>query len=357
LKDVFAIQSEIAQEIGNELNATLSLDEQTKILNKETESAEAYDLFLKGIYEYRTYTNRGIHRSIEYLNKAIALDSNYARAYAVLANSYSGLAAIFGAEMNALEALEKGRPFFEKALALDPNLGEALMIKGFYLLYHDWDFKGAEDAYKLAIRTDNPDALALYIDYLNFVGRHAEAIEWAEHLNIIDPYYPNTRIILCYVYNDRLEDALSLSESRLKLYKNYFTFDSHGFLLLSMKRFKEAVPYFSKAMALEGIRYPRMLGWMGAAYTKSGDRKTSFEIIDELKIRWANKENGSIAFFIAVIYSAMDDKDNALSWLQVAFDTHEMEMPWLMTEPQFYNLHDEPAFQRIAQSIGFPQLQ
>jgi hypothetical protein len=100
-----------------------------------------------------------------------------------------------------------------------------------------------------------------------------------------------------------------------------------------------------------------MLGWMGAAYTKSGDRKTSFEIIDELKIRWANKENGSIAFFIAVIYSAMNDEDNALSWLQVAFDTHEMEMPWLMTEPQFYNLHDEPAFQRIAQSIGFPQIQ
>ncbi|HET9434614.1 MAG TPA: hypothetical protein VFO37_12695, partial [Chitinophagaceae bacterium] len=71
---------------------------------------------------------------------------------------------------------------------------------------------------------------------------------------------------------------------------------------------------------------------------------------------WSNKENGSIAFFIAVIYSAMDNKQQALEWLKVSFDTHEMEMPWLMTEPQFYNLHDEPAFKKMAVAMGFPQI-
>jgi TolB-like protein/AraC-like DNA-binding protein len=356
LKDVFAIQSEIAQEIANELNAKLSPEEKSKLLMTETENTEAYDLYLKGIYEYRTYTNRGAHNSIEYLHQAIALDSNYARPYAALANSYIGLASVFGAEMNALEALEKGKPLIDKALALDPDLSEAHMTLGFYLLYHDWDFPGAESEYKLSIRSDHPDALALYVDYLNFVGRHSEAMMWSEHLNNKDPYYPNSRIILSYVYNGRIDQAFKFSEDRLKVFNNYYTLDSHGFLLLSMKKYKEAILYFNKAISLEGIRYPRMLGWMGAAYAKSENRQKSTEIIEELKGRWSKKENGSIAFFIATIYAAMNEKELALSWLKVAFDTHEMEMPWLLTEPQFYNLHDEPAFKLIASTMGFPQI-
>jgi tetratricopeptide (TPR) repeat protein len=125
--------------------------------------------------------------------------------------------------------------------------------------------------------------------------------------------------------------------------------------MLRVKKYEEAISYFNKAIAIEGIRYPRMLGWMGAAYAKSGNRNKSKEIIDELKGRWSKKEGGSIAFFIATIYSAMEEKDQALSWLKVAFDTHEMEMPWLLTEPQFYNLHDEPAFKQMATAMRFPQ--
>ena len=340
LQDVFAIQSEIAQSVANELNAKLSPEERSKLSKTDTENSKAYDLYLKAIYEYRTYSNKGAHNSIDLLTQAIALDSNYARAYAFLANSYIGLAAIWGAELSALEALQKGKPFIDKALALDPHLDEAHMLMAFYLLYNDWDFKGAEVEYKLAITADHPDALALYADYLNFVSRHSEAMAYAERLNAKDPYYPNSRIILTYVYNNRFEEALKFSESRVKMFNNYYTLDAHGFLLLNMKRYKEAVVYFSKAIDLEGIRYPRMLGWMGAAYAKAGDVTNATKIIDELKARLANNDKGSVAFFIAVIYSALDEKKSALSWLKTAYQSHDMEMPWLMTEPQFYNLHD-----------------
>lgn len=355
LKDVFAIQSEIAEQVAEELNATLSPEEKNKLQETDTKNSEAYDLYLKGLYEYRTYTNRGVHNSIELLEKAIALDSGYARAYAALANSYIGLATIFAAEMNAIEALEKGKPFIDKALTLAPNLCEAQMTLGFYLLYHDWDFAGAEAAYKQSIRTDYPDALALYVDFLNFVSRHKEALELAERLNTTDPYYPNSRMILSNIYNGRMDQALQFSTTRLKLFSNYYTFDSHGFLMLSLKRYDEAIQYFEKAIAIEGIRYPRMLGWMGAAYAKAGNKTKSNEILEELKARWTKKENGSLAFFIATIYSAMDEKPQALAWLKVAFDTHEMEMPWLLTEPQFSNLHNEPAFKQIATAMRFPQ--
>jgi TolB-like protein/AraC-like DNA-binding protein len=353
LKDVFAIQTEIAQRVASELNAKLSVEEKSRLSKTDTKDEKAYDLYLKGVYEYRTYTNKGTHRAIELLTQAIALDSNYARAYAFLANSYFGLATIFGAELGAIEALEKGKPLIDKALVLDPGLDEAHMLMGFYRLYHDWDFDGAEAAYRTAIRSDHPDALAMYADFLNFSRRHDEALSIAERLNVKDPYYPNSRMILAYVYNNRFKDALDFSENRLKMFNNYSTLDCHGFLLLQMKQYKEAILYFNKAIAIEGIRYPRMLGWIGAAYAKSGDRAKALEIISELKDRLANHDQGSIAFFIAVIYSALDDKNAALSWLQTAYSSHDMEMPWLMTEPQFYSLHGQPQFQKLKQQIGF----
>jgi TolB-like protein/AraC-like DNA-binding protein len=353
LEDVFAIQTEIAQQVANELNAKLSPEEKTKLSRSDTENPRAYDLYLKGVYEYRTYTNKGIHNAIDLLTEAIELDPNYARAHAFLANSYIGLATIFGAELGALEALDKGKPFIDKALSLDPGLDEAHMLMGFYHLYRDWDFEKAESEYKLSIASDHPDALALYADFLNFMKRHKEAMAIAERLNIKDPYYPNSRMILSYIYNDRLNEALEFSKSRLKMFNNYSSMDSHGFLLLQLKQYDEAISYFNKAIALENIRFPRMLGWMGAAYAKSGNRAEALQIIEELKQRLANKEGGSIAFFIAVIYSALEEKNSALSWLETAYKSHDMEMPWIMTEPQLYNLHNETQFQQIARKIGF----
>lgn len=352
LKDVFAIQTAIAREVADELDAKLSKPTNASS-RADTDNPKAYDLYLKGVYEYRTYTNKGTHNSIALFKEAIELDPNYARAYAFLANSYTGLATIFGAELSAIEGLQMAKPFLDKALELDPELDEARMLMGFYKLYHDWDFKGAADWYKRAIVSNHPDALAVYADYLNFAGQHKEALTIAERLNELDPYYPNSRMVYSYVYNNRFEDALAFSESRLQMFNNYSTLDAHGFLLLNMKRYEEAITYLQKAIDLEGIRYPRMLGWMGAAYAKSGDHQSARKIIGELRSRFQKKEPASISFFIAVVYSALGEKEPAIQWLQTAYANHDMEMPWLMTEPQFFDLKLDPRFQEIANATGF----
>ncbi len=353
LKDVFAIQSEIAQQVADELNTKLSTEEKANLAKSDTDNPKAYDLYLKGVYEYRTYTNKGAHRAIDLFTEATALDPNYAKAYAFLANSYIGLATIFGAELSAIEGLEKGKPLIDKALELDPTLPEAMMLEGFYSLYHDWDFKAAEAAYKQAVESDHPDILAVYIDFLNFMQRHDEAMIWAERLNANDPYYPNSRMVYTYIFNKRFDEALTFSEARLKMFNNYSTLDAHGFLLLNMGRYEEAITYFNRAIDVEGIRYPRMLGWMGAAYARSGEVKKAGEIIAELNARLANHDQASIAFFISVIYAALGENASALQWLETATASHDMEMPWLLTEPQFNSLKAEPEFLRIKQRMGF----
>lgn len=353
LENVFDIQNEIARQVADELHGKLSPEEASTLASTDTDSPEAYDLFLKGLYEYRTYTNSGTHHAIDLFSQAVALDPHYAKAYAFLANSYFGLATIFGAELSALEALERGKPYLDKALELDPDLSEAHMLRGFYLLYHDWNFDGAEAEYKVAIASGQPDAISLYVDFLNFMSRHKEALALAQQLDAADPYYPNSRMTQCYIFNRRMNEALEFSNSRLKLFGNYLTLDSHGFLLLNLGRYEEAIVFFDKAMKVGGIRHPRMLGWTGAAYARSGNRKAALGIIEELHEKLEKKQGGSVAFFIAVIYAALQDKSDAILWLRRAYESHDMEMPWLMTEPQLAGLRKDPEFQRIASAMHF----
>ncbi len=354
LSDIFKTQSEIAEYVALTLKSTLSPEEKAVLSQTTTDNSEAYDLYLKGIYENRTYTRTGNNRAIEYFQQALALDSGYALAYAGLARGYIARAAIFGAELSALDALALAKPQIDKALAIDPGLAEARAWNGFYLLYHNWDFEGAEEEYRKAIATNFPDALAVYADFLNFSRRHEEALSIAQRLNQVDPYYPNTRMILSLYYTGRHEEAEKFSQSRLKMFKNYYTLDSYGFFLLNTGKYTEAITIFERVFQIEGIRYPRILGWIGAAYAHSGNRKKAFELIEELKAKIPVNDAGSLRFFIAVIYTALGDKPSAIEWLQAAYEQHEMEMPWLISEPQFYPLHEEAEFQALVDKVGFP---
>ncbi len=353
LKDIFKTQSEIAGQVVLALKSTLSQEEKKILDQRLTENAEAYDLYLKGIYENRTYTRSGNIRAIEYFHQAIALDSNYALSYAGLAMGTIARAAIFGAELSAVEALGQAKVFIDKTIELDSELIEGHLWNGFYLLYNNWDFEGAEQAYKKSIVTDYADALAVYADFLNFTRRHDEALEIAQRLNQIHPFYPNSRMILSLYYLGRYTEAEEFAQSRLRLFNNYYTLDSYGFLQLNTGNYDEAIQIFQQIFEIENVRYPRILGWMGAAFARAGQTEKAMELVKELKAILAESNAGSPAFFIAVIYAALGEDESALIFLERALDDHEMEVPWLISEPQFFSLHSNPGFQILVQKVGF----
>jgi TolB-like protein/AraC-like DNA-binding protein len=355
LKELIFTLSEIAGKVVLALKSTLSPEEE-KVLNAQgTLNAVAYDLYLKGIYENRTYTRTGNNRAIEYFRQAIRQDSNFALAYAGLAVSTLDRASVFGAELSAVEALGQAKMFLDKAIELDPELIEAQLWNGYYLLYSNWDFEGAEQSYRKSIGTDNPDALAIYADFLNFTRRHEEAFEISQRLDQTNPFYPNSRMILSLYYLGRFTEAEEFAQSRMKLFKNYFILDSYGFLNLNTGNYNEAIDIFQRIFEIEGVRYPRILGWMGAAYARSGQPEKAKELIEELKADLAESNAGSPAFFISVIYAALGDEESAINFLQRAIDEHEMEIPWLISEPQLFSLHSNPAFQILVRKVGFNQ--
>jgi TolB-like protein/AraC-like DNA-binding protein len=353
LEDIFKTQSEIAEQVALALRASLSPEEKEVLHRKSTSNSEAYDLYLKGVYEQRTFTRGGIYRSSEYFRKAIDLDSSYALAYVGLAASYILKASIFGAEMSTREAMNLAKPLLDKALTFEPDLEEARYWNGFYLLYNNWDWEGAEKEYKKAIATKNPDALCLYADLLNFTRRPQEALTICEQLQQMEPYYPNNRMILTLYYLERYDEAIEYAQARLRLFSNYSTLENYGFLLLNIGKYDEAIEMFQRVVDIEGIRYPRVLGWMGAAYARSGQPGKARELLKELRTEVIPRNAGSPYFFMAIIQAALGEAAQALASLQKAHQFHEMEMPWLNSEPQLYTLHDEPAFQELLGKVGF----
>jgi TolB-like protein len=354
IDDIFKIQSEIAENVALAMKATLSPEEKAELNQRMTANTQAYDLYLKGNFESMSMTRNGLYKAIEYFNQAIQQDPNFALAYSGLALCYIDKAAIFGAELNALDAFALASPYLKKALELDPDLPEARTLNGFYLLYNNWDFKGAEQEYKKSIITNYNTALHVYSDFLNFVNRDSDALIIAERLNQTDPFYPHSKMVYALYYLGRYEEATEFAKSRLKLFYNFSSLGDYGFLMLNTNQYSEAIESFQKAMKLEELRYPRILGWMGAAYARSGQQKKAMEIIEELKELSKTTRAGSVGFFIAVIYAALGDKNSALHWIHEAYTHHEMEIPWLKSEPQFYSLHDDPEFKDILRKVGFP---
>jgi TolB-like protein/AraC-like DNA-binding protein len=352
--DIFQMQNEIAEKVALHMEITLSPEVRSKLNLGYTSNPVAYELYMKAYYEFTSYTRAGYRMAQEYIVQAIELDSSFALAYSLQGNIAIAKGSMFGVELSAMEALSQAIISIRKALEIEPDLPEAHAVKGFYHLYYDWDFKKAEQEYKMGIERFNAEGYALYVDYLNFAGRHKEALEMTQRLEHNEPYYPNSRMILSLFYNQQIDEAMEFAHSRLRVMHNYVTLDSYGFLLLNSGEHLEAIRIFQQVFELENIRYPRILGWMGAAYARSGQRVKARELIDELMQHRALNSAGSPAFFIAVIHAAMDETEDALYWLSVALDDHEMEIPWLTTEPQFYQLHHHKDFRAMVKKVGFP---
>jgi TolB-like protein len=352
--DIFKIQADVAEIVASNLNVNITVNELADIRKSMTTNVEAYNLYLKGIFETRRYTKSGNNRALEYFESAIALDSAFALVYTGIAGCYISRANTYGAELSTFEAFALAKPLNDKALSLDPDLSEAVFWNGYYLLYNNWDFHGAEQEYKRAIINDHPDALAAYSDLLNFIGRHEEALAISERLTQTNPLFPNDRMTLSLYYLREFHKAIEIAKSRIEMFKNYDSYDTYGFILLNTDKYEPAIQSFNKAIEINSSRSPRMIGWMGAAYARMGNTEKSMDLIEELKLKREKTVAGSPAFFIAVIYAALDNKPLALEWLQDAYDNHEMEIPWLKTEPQLYTLHDEPVFQSLIEKVGFP---
>lgn len=354
--DILQIQSDIAQNIVTALKSNISVKEQATIAKRTSYDALAYDDYLKGIYHMNQIGDQGINESLQYFKKAIDIDPSIAPAYAAIANVYHMKASIFSASINSEEAFRKAEMYLNTAIKLDPDLPFNYTMKAFQLTFFHWNFIEANTYYKLGMKASEPLNYIMYRDFLQFVNRHEEAMEVSLKIDKEAPFYPNAPMIMPYYYEGMYEKGLVYIEERLASFSTqHLTYDNAGFFMLNTGHYDRAIALFQYLIEIKGKRYPRILGWMAAAYAHKGEMENVQSVLLELKELKKTTNAGSPGWFTAIVYAALGQKNEALKWLKTAIQDHEMEVPWLVSEPQLYGLHGLPDFDALVQTVGFPE--
>ena len=344
LADLLSVQGEITQAVTDKLRVRLSDTEKQRLLNPGTANNEAYQLYLKGRFFWNKFTPEGLQKSIEYYQQAIALDPRYALAYTSLADS-----CIVQANTGVVaprEVYPKATRAVEKALEFDAALAEAHATLGAIKLFYEWDWAGAERELKRAIEL-NPnyaDGHTLYGHYLKAMGRVSETRAVVKRAQELEPFslLINTDVGYAFYYARQYDEAIEQSKRTLEMDPHFlFTHISLGRAYEQKGMSEQAIAAFQNGLSLSGGD-PIVVGSLGHAYAIAGQRGAAQKMLDQLQEMTRHRYVAPYA--TALIYTGLGEKQQALTWLEKAYEARDHWLIWLKVEPLFDPLRSEPRF-------------
>jgi serine/threonine protein kinase/Tfp pilus assembly protein PilF len=356
LTDVTSLQPDITRDIAENLKLKLSGAQQNIVAQRPTQNSEAYQLYLQGRFYWNRRTAGGVNKAIDYFQQAIAKDPNYALAYTGLADSYYSLARN-SAALSPKEAGAKARQAAEKALELDPVLGEAHASFGNVLLIFEWDFAGAEREFKRAIDLNSayPYARQWYAELLYATGRYEESIQENRKAVALEPFTPilQVNLGLSLMFAKQLAESEQQFRKTLDMDPNYpIAHYGYAQILILQKRFDEAVTEMEKAsQSMPESSYYR--GYLGYAYAKAGKTAEARKILGELIEAARTKYISWLG--IADIYAGLGEKDHAFAALELAYQQGDTRMDGLRARAELDSYWTtDPRYVQLLKKIGLP---
>jgi len=355
LKDVLALQDEIARDITEQIRVQLTPNERGLLMQVHTVDPEAYDDSLRGWYWWNQLTTEGTWKGLEYFQKAIAKDPKYALAYVGIANSYLRLAGYIGV-LPVKEASPKAREAALKALELDPSLAEAHLALGSIKCFFDWDWSGAEDEFKQAIALNPNYALArfIYSHYFVDMARLDEALTEIERARDLDPYSPVINLWLgeTLYHSRRYDDALRQERRNLEMFPDRPVFyDAIANVYEQKQMFAEAFAARQQVLSLN--RDPSVTA-LGEAYKRSGYRGYLLEMTQILE-QASHPDQFTGSLMLAHIYALLNDEAHAMTELERAYNDRSPGILDLRTAPELDSIRSSPRFRELVRRIGFPK--
>ncbi|HMG17403.1 MAG TPA: winged helix-turn-helix domain-containing protein [Gemmatimonadales bacterium] len=352
LKDLLALQGEIAQRIAVEILSTLGRGT-SRALPPPARTAreyEAYDLYLKGLYFWNKRTVPAFETAIRYFTQATIKDSTYARAYAGLASSYELLMSYSGRPPQ--ELLSKARASALKALELDPGLAEAHTAYALLVQNHDWDWQTAERGFRRAIELNPNYATAhhWYAEHLMWRGRFDEALRESDRALQLDPLsliIATDRGEILYLarqYDRAIEtwrSVLELDPEFPRAHLIQWAYVEKGMLAEARADFERHGP---------GPMNVGYWSWLAAFYGRSGQPEQARHAIRKMRELSARQQlpPGSVAR----TYAAVGERDSALAYLERAYAEHSGELTTLKVNPVYDSLRSDPRFQSLLRRVG-----
>lgn len=355
LTGVLVLQATIARDVARKIQLHLTPEEEARLTPRPV-NPEAYQLFLKGHFHLNKFTDEGATTAIEFFRRALEEDASFAPAYAETAWAYIHRGN-YGGPFPTAQALEQAKPYALKALELDSLLGEAHTALGMIKFFFEWDWAGAEESFQrgLQARWSRSWPACLYSWYLIYVGRAEEAFPLAKQAQELDPLSPLTTLTMemAYYYSGQFEACEQECREGLKLYPDFY---GHHIGLAEVYlvdgRYDDAIEEMEKAVALSGqpLAYVALLA---QAYALAGRKKEAQQLLEQVKRRVG--ERGA-ANGIAVIYAGLGQIDEAMEWLEKAYEERTAELVSLPVGPMYDLLRQDSRFQALLGRMNFPAI-
>ena len=350
-----ALQRQVARAIAEEIQVELTSHERDVLKRVKTVNPDAYEAYLKGRYFWNKRTADGMKKAIDYFNQAIEKDPNYAQAYAGLADSYALAGDWQYGVLTPGEAYPKARAAATKAIALDSTLGEAHISLAWCMDGFDWNWDSAGKEFTRGIELSPSYATGYhwYGWHLAALGRHDEAIAELEKAETLDP-------LSLIIGADLAEELLiahrydeSVKQSRKTMHMDPFFALTHyvqGEAFVQRHKYNEGIAELQKAIELSQ-RSTAFNANLAYAYALSGRRNEAVKILNDLK----NQSRNGLpnAPEIALVYVGLDQKDQAMVWLEKAYA--ERLNPGVLMRPAFDPLRADPRFQGLLHRIGLSE--
>jgi TolB-like protein/Flp pilus assembly protein TadD len=357
LRNTLTLQDSVARAIAGQIRVSLNPQEQAALRRETVVNPAAYESYLKGRYFWNKRTANGLSTALAYFTQATEQDPKYARAYSGLADTYALLGDWQYAVTTPKEALPKAKDAAIKAIALDPTLGEGHNSLAFCLDAFDWNFAEAGREFERAVALAPGYATAhhWYAWHLALVHRYDEALVEMRKAQNLDPLslVINADLAELLALAHRYDEAIQQSRRTLELDPAFGLAHNHlGQAYLQKHMITEAIAELQKAVALSGGG-ATCIANLARAYVAAGRKNDAIALLDDLRRR--SNALHSYASEVAVIYTALDDPDQAIAWLERG--AAERFNPGVLLRPGLDPLRSDPRFVDLMRRVGLPAVQ
>lgn len=347
-ENILQLVDKVSTEIANEITEVVQPNHLKTHKNKV--DAKAYELYLRGRYLMNLETNKSVNSAIEYLNKSIKLDASFAPTFAALAEAYISLNKFYGDKDEKQQNIKNAQTALDNALLLDYNLGAAYITKGKIAGKCEWKWDEMKIWAEKGLKLDpnNANGHMLLANYYLVINEFNKAIIEALLAERLDPLNPvvGSLVADCYYLSHDYEKATAQYKKVLELFPNYgFAWEGLGYVQYYMGQKEEAIKSWK--------RLQEIMGNDSAAinFSFAGNEEQSFRLW-LAKAKSENLTYASNPTVLAQLHMFLNEKNEALDYLEMAYKIHDDELPFLLQRPNFHELHKEHRFKELVRKTG-----
>jgi TolB-like protein len=349
MADLFTVQQEITQDISQELKLKLSPQAKRRISNRGTDNDQAYQFYLKSAFYRWKESPEAVEKAIENGRQAVALDPNFAKAHATLADAYGYRGFL---RIQRKESFAKARAEALRALKLDDSLPAAHEALWWVKFAGDFDWQGAlkEEGALETLAPDTPSTQRARLLTLGALGKLKEGLEAARRLHEMEPLSANAFHDLAWTYYllHRYDDALREWANARQMDPNFRWARILPPFAYSQKGMNDKAIELTRQVIDSGDDSPAEEIWLAISYARAGNKAQARKILAKVD---GNAAPGSMA----LLQAALGNKDEAFRWLDKAYELRSTTMLWIKTLPDWDPLRSDPRFQALLRRMNFPQ--